>query len=86
MNATWVGERVAAPNVKLLVRNVTLGKVAGNWGPNATFRFPAHGGTGGIWIAVAKTIEAKKTRFGQHGMVTKVDAENKKVQLSDGES
>lgn len=86
MNATWVGERVAAPNVKLLVRNVTLGKVAGNWGPNATFRFPAHGGTGGSWIAVAKTLEAKKTRFGEHGTVTKVDSESKKVHLKDGES
>ncbi|RYO98956.1 hypothetical protein DL764_006947 [Monosporascus ibericus] len=84
MNATWVGERVAAPDVKLLVRNVVLGKVAGNWGPNATFRFPAHGGTGGIWIAVAKTLEAKKTRFGEHGTVTKVDAGKKKVHLKDG--
>ena len=86
MNATWVGERVAAPNVKLLTRNVILDKVAGNWGPNATFRFPAEGGTGGIWIAVAKTLEEKKTRFGAHGTVTKVDAEAKKVNLKDGES
>lgn len=50
MNASWLGERVAAPDVKLLARNVILNKVAGNWGPNATFRFPAHGGTGGIWL------------------------------------
>jgi hypothetical protein len=85
MNATWVGERVAAPNVKLLTRNVILDKVAANWGPNATFRFPAEGGTGGIWIAVAKTLEQKKTRFGAHGTVTKVDAEAKKVHLKDGQ-
>lgn len=85
MNATWLGERVAAPNVKTLVRNVILNKVAGNWGPNSTFRFPAHGGTGGIWIAVAKTLEAKRTRFGEHGAVTKVDSGKKKVLLKDGE-
>ncbi|KAK7996399.1 GTP-binding nuclear protein GSP1/Ran [Apiospora arundinis] len=84
MNATWVGERVAAPNVKLLVRNAVLGKVAGGWGPNSTFRFPAHGGTGGIWIALANTLEAKKTRFGEKGTVTKVDADKKKVYLKDG--
>ncbi|KAI8959590.1 FAD/NAD(P)-binding domain-containing protein [Daldinia sp. FL1419] len=84
MNATWVGERVAAPNVKLLTRNVILNKVAGNWGPNATFRFPAHGGTGGIWIAVARTINEQNTRFGAHGTVTKVDADAKKVYLKDG--
>ncbi|KAI1659768.1 FAD/NAD(P)-binding domain-containing protein [Daldinia decipiens] len=84
MNATWVGERVAAPNVKLLTRNVILDKVAGNWGPNATFRFPANGGTGGIWIAVAKTLDEKNTRFGAHGTVTKVDVDAKKVHLKDG--
>ncbi|KAL9097568.1 MAG: hypothetical protein Q9165_000464 [Trypethelium subeluteriae] len=84
MNATWVGERVAAPDVKLLTRNVILGKVAGNWGPNSTFRFPAHGGTGGIWIAVANTLEQEKTRFGVHGTVTRVDPETKKAYLKDG--
>lgn len=85
MNATWVGERVAAPNVKLLVRNAVLGKIAGGWGPNSTFRFPAHGGTGGIWIALAKTLQAEKTRFGRDkGTVTKVDSVKKKVHLRDG--
>jgi len=86
MNATWVGERVAAPNVKQLIRNVVLDKVAGNWGPNATFRFPANGGTGGIWIAVAKTLEQKKTKFGANATVTKIDAEKKKAYLKDGQS
>ncbi|KAK7957688.1 UDP-galactopyranose mutase [Apiospora saccharicola] len=85
MNATWVGERVAAPNVKLLVRNAVLGKIAGGWGPNSTFRFPAHGGTGSIWIALAKTLQVEKTRFGSDkGTVTRVDAERKKVHLKDG--
>ncbi|CAM1510677.1 Fc.00g010120.m01.CDS01 [Cosmosporella sp. VM-42] len=84
MNATWVGERVAAPNVKLVTRNVILDKVAGGWGPNSTFRFPAKDGTGGIWIAVAKTLEQEKTRFGANSTVNKVDAEAKKVHLQDG--
>jgi hypothetical protein len=85
MNATWLGERVAAPDVKLLTKNVILDKVAGTWGPNATFRFPAEGGTGGIWIAVASTLEKGKTYFGAHGTVTKVDAGAKKVYLKDGQ-
>lgn len=84
MNATWLGERVAAPNVKLLTENAVLGKVAGNWGPNATFRFPARGGTGGIWTAVAGTLDGGKTRFGSHAGVTKVDADAKRVHLQDG--
>ena len=84
MQCQWLGERVAAPDLKTLTRNVILGKTAGNWGPNATFRFPARDGTGGIWIAVAKTLPDEKKRFGEHGKVSKVDADNKIVHLADG--
>ncbi|KAJ4421746.1 hypothetical protein N0V82_003590 [Gnomoniopsis sp. IMI 355080] len=84
MNATWLGERVAAPNVKMVTRNIILNKVAGTWGPNSTFRFPAHGGTGGIWISVAGTLEKKNTNFGPYAAVTKVDADAKKAHLKDG--
>ncbi len=84
MQCQWLGERVAAPDLKTVTKNVILQKTAGNWGPNATFRFPAHGGTGGIWIAVADTLPAARTRFGEHGTVSKVDADSKKVTLKDG--
>jgi protoporphyrinogen oxidase len=84
MQCAWLGERVAAPNVKLVTKNVVLGKTAGNWGPNATFRFPARDGTGGIWIAVAKTLPKERTRYGKHGNVQRVDADNKRVLLGDG--
>ena len=84
MQCQWLGERVAAPDLKTVTRNVILQKTAGNWGPNATFRFPARDGTGGIWIAVAKTLPKQKTRFGKTGTVTKVDADKKEVSLADG--
>jgi len=84
MQCQWLGERVAAPDVKTVVRNVVLNKVAGNWGPNNTFRFPARDGTGGIWIAVSNTLPEEKKRYGKKGEVTKVDAQNKVVTLSDG--
>ena len=86
MQCQWLGERVAAPDLKTVTKNVILQKTAGNWGPNATFRFPARGGTGGIWIAVAKTLPKEKTRFGDHGKVKRVDAESKRVLLEDGTS
>jgi len=82
MQCGWLGERVAAPNLKLVTKNVILNKTAGNWGPNATFRFPAHGGTGGIWKAVAKTLPAEKFKLSTK--VVKVDLENKTVQLENG--
>ncbi|KAK2738399.1 hypothetical protein FQN57_007076 [Myotisia sp. PD_48] len=84
MQCAWLGERVAAPNLKAVTTNVILQKTAGNWGPNATFRFPAQGGTGGIWIAVADTIPEERKRFGKRGAVTNVDAINKTATLGDG--
>ena len=86
MQCAWLGERVAAPDLKNVVKNVILQKTAGNWGPNATFRFPAHGGTGAIWIAVAKTIPKEKTMFGSHATVAKVNADNKFVTLESGKT
>ncbi|KAK5704277.1 hypothetical protein LTR97_003292 [Elasticomyces elasticus] len=84
MQCQWLGERVAAPNLKLVTKNVVLNKTAGNWGPNATFRFPAHGGTGNIWIKVAETLPKESTRFGDHGRVQLIDGEGKRVLLGDG--
>lgn len=84
MQCEWLGERVAAPNLKHVTKNVVLNKTAGNWGPNATFRFPAHGGTGNIWINVAKTLPKEKARYGDHGRVQLVDADGHRVLLGDG--
>jgi len=84
MQCQWLGERVAAPNVKGVINNIIHNKTAGNWGPNATFRFPARDGTGGIWIAVDKTLPNEKKRYGEQGQVTKVDADGHKVTLKDG--
>ncbi|KAF2850307.1 UDP-galactopyranose mutase-like protein [Plenodomus tracheiphilus IPT5] len=84
MQCQWLGERVAAPNVKGVINNIIHNKTAGNWGPNATFRFPAKDGTGGIWIAVSNTLPESKKRYGENGTVTKVDASGHKVHLKDG--
>ncbi|OQN96077.1 hypothetical protein B0A48_17877 [Cryoendolithus antarcticus] len=84
MQAAWLGERVAAPNLKVVTKNIVLNKSAGNWGPNATFRFPAHGGTGNIWIKLADTLPSKKTRYGEHGRVQLIDAPNHRALLGDG--
>ena len=84
MQAEWLGERVAAPDVKNVMKNVILNKVAGNWGPNNMFRFPARDGTGGIWIAVSETLPKANKRYGKQGEVTKVDAAKKVVTLADG--
>jgi protoporphyrinogen oxidase len=86
MQCSWLGERVAAPDLKAVIKNVILQKTAGNWGPNATFRFPARGGTGAIWTSVANTLPRGKTRFGSRGRVSKIDAGAKFVTLEDGKT
>ncbi|KAJ3010375.1 UNVERIFIED_CONTAM: hypothetical protein HDU68_002167 [Siphonaria sp. JEL0065] len=82
MQCEWLGERVAAPDLKLAVTNVVLNKVAGNWGPNATFKFPARGGTHGIWKAVANTLPASKLKF--NTTVVEVNHKAKTAKLQDG--
>lgn len=84
MQCEWLGERVAAPPLKLVISNALNKKVAGNWGPNATFRFPAHGGTGGIWKAVAKTLPSERFTF--NTSVQRIEGKNKIAHLSDGSS
>lgn len=86
MQCKWLGERVAAPDLKTVTKNLILQKPAGNWGPNATFRFPARGGTGGIWIAVANTLPKEKLLLGAQNTVVKVDADKRIVTLKSGKT
>lgn len=82
MQCNWLGERVAAPNLKLTLDNLIMSKVAGNWGPNATFRFPAHGGTGGIWKSVARTLP--QDRLLMSTRIVKIMTEEKAAVTVDG--
>lgn len=78
MSASWLGERVARP------RTDTEGSAArSSWGPNATFRYPARGGTGAIWDAVARMLPPHVVRTGcrVHG----VEAGAREVVLDSGE-
>ena len=86
MQCAWLGERVAAPDLKVVIKNIILQRTAESWGPNATFRFPVRGGTGAIWIAVADTLPKERTRFGSPGKVSKVAARAKFVTLDDGKT
>ncbi|WVQ79559.1 hypothetical protein IAT38_001658 [Cryptococcus sp. DSM 104549] len=84
MQCKWLGERVAAPNLRTVVKNALTMETAGNWGPNATFRFPTRDGTGGIWTAVAKQLPQQRFKLGKAGTVQKVSGQDKVVELGDG--
>lgn len=82
MQCKWLGERVAAPNLRTVVRNAITQTVAPSWGPNATFRFPSRGGTGGIWAAVANLVPTEQLQLGSGNTVESVHLDEKVAVIS----
>jgi protoporphyrinogen oxidase len=83
MGIGWMGERVAPPDVESARRALREGRDQADWGPNRTFRFPARGGTGAIWRAVAGLLPPDRIRYGAR--VAAVDAAARTVTLATGE-
>jgi len=84
MQCDWLGERVATVDVKRAITNVLHNKEDAGWGPNAVFRFPLEGGTGGIWKAVAAQLPQERLRLGGDNEVTSLDKDAKTVTLANG--
>ncbi|MEN6338237.1 MAG: FAD-dependent oxidoreductase [Phycisphaerales bacterium] len=82
LGTQWVGDRVATVDFKRVLGNVIEGRDDLGWGPNATFRFPLHGGTGRIWQAVAERLPSERLHLGAEAV--EIDAAAKTVRLSDG--
>ena len=82
LDVGWMGERVATVDLGRILRNIEQQKDDVGWGPNSTFRFPLHGGTGAIWRSLCGQLPQDRLRFGQS--VERVDAEHKVVHLADG--
>jgi protoporphyrinogen oxidase len=77
MQASWMGERVATVDVNRAISNVLHKKEEAGWGPNATFRFPAEGGTGGIWKKVAGLLPKENTGYGPGKYMESLDLDEK---------
>jgi len=82
MSHRWVGERVAAVDLERVVENVISGRDDPGWGPNSTFRFPASGGTGAVWKAVAGLIPERHLAY--NTAVRQVDAMRRTIRTADG--
>ncbi|VDM47027.1 unnamed protein product [Toxocara canis] len=68
LNPIWVGTRVAKVSPAKLdqlcaMSQHELAQADFGWGPNATFIFPKHGGTGTIWKAMAAKLPQNWFRF-----------------------
>jgi protoporphyrinogen oxidase len=81
MNKEWIGERVSVVDIKRVLGNVVLDRDESTWGPNATFKYPRYGGTGGIFERMKPYVE-DQLRLNTETVA--VDPERKEVILADG--
>lgn len=82
MQYSWIGERVSVVDLEGVLKNLVLGLDDSGWGPNNTFRFPLHGGTGEIFNRLAARVEG---HLRLNASVVRVDVEAKAVELADGQ-
>ena len=84
LGTQWMGERVVTADLSRILRNLVLKKDDVSWGPNSTFRFPEHGGTGAIWRALLARLPEGKVHLGMK--VAGVDTARRTLQFTDGQA
>jgi UDP-galactopyranose mutase len=82
MQYSWIGERVSVVDLEGVLKNLVLGLDDAGWGPNNTFRFPLHGGTGDIFNRLAARVTGN---LRLNAPVVRVDVEARVVELADGQ-
>ncbi len=82
LSAEWVGDRVATSNLEKLIHNTKTQTDDVGWGPNSTFRFPASGGTGRIWSALASKLPQENMKAST--TVTSINPHEKTVCCENG--
>ena len=81
----WVGDRVAAVDLRRVEDNVRRGQDDVSWGPNQRFRFPRRGGTGAVWRALAGRLAERhpgRLRFGRR--LARLDTARREAGFHDG--
>lgn len=81
MQSNWIGERVSVVDYDRILENVVLERDEVSWGPNNTFIFPKHGGTGEIYRQGAALIKGDM-RLGWKA--SRVDTKAKIVTFQNG--
>ena len=81
---SWIGERVAVPDLDKVLRSVCTGEDAVSWGPNAKFQFPKRGGTGQIWQNLGQTLPSERVQLDTG--VVEINAAQRSVQTVNGET
>lgn len=82
LSYSWIGERVAVTDLERVTKNILFDIEDVSWGPNNTFQFPKYGGTGSIWLSVAKMIGQDYFRLGNN--IARIDELSKTLYCEDG--
>ncbi|HTO86691.1 MAG TPA: FAD-dependent oxidoreductase [Thermoanaerobaculia bacterium] len=80
MGFYWIAERVAVVDWKKALESTISHKVT-DWGPNATFGYPATRGTLGLWIAVLPHI-GDRVRYRKRAV--SIDEDRREIEFADG--
>ncbi|MCX8045109.1 MAG: FAD-dependent oxidoreductase [Desulfobacterota bacterium] len=83
LDAHWIGERVAVPDVQRILKNIVLERDDCSWGPNNTFSFPLRGGTGSIWNELARRLPKEKLHL--QAELVAWDSDKKMVRFGNGD-
>lgn len=81
MSKEWIAERVSVVDLARIERNIAEQRDDLSWGPNNTFKFPKHGGTGAIYEGIANKF---RERINLNHEMRSVDLELKQVTFSNG--
>jgi protoporphyrinogen oxidase len=84
MSYSWIGERVAVTDLARATKNVLFEIDDLSWGPNNTFKFPKHGGTGGIWKKVGENLVGLDN-VTLNTEVTNINAQSKTLTTKNGD-
>jgi UDP-galactopyranose mutase len=81
MNKEWIGQRVSVVDIERVLGNVILDREDVSWGPNATFKYPRFGGTGGIFERMQPYVQ-KNLRL--NCRTSHIDSQAREVVMEDG--
>ena len=82
MDKQWIAERVSVVDLERTLRNILSDAEDSGWGPNAAFKFPLHGGTGGFYEPFLPFV---KSHLAFNKRVETIDNVRKIVRFRDGE-
>jgi protoporphyrinogen oxidase len=81
MDKQWIAERVSVVDLETALKNILAEAKDSNWGPNATFKFPLRGGTGGFYEPFVPYI---KDHLSYNKRVVSIENHEKVVRFEDG--